>query len=177
MIVGLSNPKIEYHNTRHNVGSWYVYSLVESYLKNLKEEKKFLGFTASFNIESSYIRLLVPNIFMNINGQSVLKMASFYNIDLSEILIVHDDLELNPGVIKLKYSYGHNGHNGLRNVISMFNKKINFYRFRIGIGRPIYRDQIASFVLSIPEKKEKKLIQKSIFHAIEENFILNVLKY
>ncbi|AEO08548.1 peptidyl-tRNA hydrolase [Buchnera aphidicola str. Ak (Acyrthosiphon kondoi)] len=177
MIVGLSNPKIEYHNTRHNVGSWYIYSLVKSCLKNLKKEKKFLGFTASFSLESSYIRCLIPDIFMNINGHSVFKMASFYNINLSEILIVHDDLELDPGIIKVKYSYGHNGHNGLRNIISIFNTQVNFYRFRIGIGRPINRDQIASFVLSSPTKKEKTLIQKSISHAIEENFISNILTF
>ncbi|WAI12053.1 MAG: aminoacyl-tRNA hydrolase [Buchnera aphidicola (Macrosiphum albifrons)] len=178
MIVGLSNPKTEYHDTRHNVGSWYVYSLAKSYLNNFKKEEKFFGFTASCYIDSNHVRLLVPNIFMNINGQSVLKMASFYNINLSEILIVHDDLELNPGIIKLKYSYGHNGHNGLRNIISVFNnKKINFYRFRIGIGRPINRNQIASFVLSMPTKQERILIERSILHAIEENFILKILKY
>jgi len=175
MIVGLSNPKIDYHNTRHNVGSWFVYSLAKSYLKNLKKEKKFLGFTTSFSIESNYIRLLIPDIFMNINGHSILKMASFYNINLSEILIVHDDLELDPGIIKLKYSYGHNGHNGLRNIISVFNEKISFHRFRIGIGRPINRNQTASFVLSKPTENEKQLIQKSILHAIEENFILKIL--
>ncbi|QCI23030.1 aminoacyl-tRNA hydrolase [Buchnera aphidicola] len=176
MIVGLSNPKAEYHNTRHNAGSWYVYSLSKSYLNNFKKEEKFFGFTASFYIDSHHVRLLVPDIFMNINGQSVFKMASFYNIHLSEILIVHDDLELDPGIIKLKYSYGHNGHNGLRNIISVFNNKsINFHRLRIGIGRPINRDQIASFVLSIPTKKEKMLIQRSIIHAIEENFILKIL--
>jgi len=177
MIVGLSNPKKEYHSTRHNVGSWYLYSLAESYLRNFKNEKKFFGFTTSLNIESNYIRLLIPNIFMNINGQSVFKMASFYNINLSEILIVHDDLELQPGISKLKYSYGHNGHNGLRDIVNTFNKNINFYRFRIGIGRPINRDQIASFVLSNPTKKEKILIQKSILHAIEKNVLSNILKF
>jgi len=175
MIVGLSNPKKEYHNTRHNVGSWYIYSLAERYFKNLKKEKKFLGFTSSFSLDSHDIRLLIPDIFMNINGQSVFKMASFYNISLNEILIVHDDLDLKPGIVKLKYSYGHNGHNGLRNIISLFNEKINFYRFRIGIGRPINQDQIASFVLSNPTKTEKILIEKSIVRAIDETLMLNIL--
>ncbi|WP_367678290.1 aminoacyl-tRNA hydrolase [Buchnera aphidicola] len=169
MIVGLSNPKLEYHNTRHNVGSWYVYALAESFCNILQEDKKFFGFTSSFIMESKYIRLLIPNIFMNINGQSIFKMASFYNISLNEILVVHDDLELKPGIIKLKYSYGHNGHNGLRNIISVFNKKINFYRLRIGIGRPKNKDQISSYVLSNPNGEEKILIQKSIKESIKEN--------
>lgn len=177
MIVGLSNPKTEYHKTRHNVGSWYVYSLAKCYLKILKEEKKFFGFTGSFSLESNYIRLLVPNLFMNINGQSVFKMASFYNINLNEILIIHDDLELRPGFIKLKYSYGHNGHNGLRNIINTFNKKVNFYRLRIGIGRPTNKDQISSFVLSMPTEIEKKLIEKCISNAIEKNFGLNYFNF
>ncbi|QCI20731.1 aminoacyl-tRNA hydrolase [Buchnera aphidicola (Brachycaudus cardui)] len=172
MIVGLSNPKLKYHNTRHNVGSWYIYALAKKFYKSLKEEKKFLGFTTSFNIESKSIRLFIPNIFMNINGESILKIALFYNINLYEILVVHDDLELKPGILKVKYSYGHNGHNGLRNIISVFNKKINFYRLRIGIGRPNNKDEISSFVLSNPNDTEKILIQKSIKEAVEKTFDL-----
>ncbi|QCI16247.1 aminoacyl-tRNA hydrolase [Buchnera aphidicola] len=175
MIVGLSNPKEEYHNTRHNVGSWYIYALAKYFLKILKEEKKFFGFTTSVIINSYSIRLLIPNIFMNINGKSVFKMASFYNINLNEILIIHDDLELKPGVFKLKYSFGHNGHNGLRNIINSFNKKVNFYRFRIGIGRPKNKDQVSSFVLSKPTKSEKILIKNSIADAIKTTFRLNIL--
>ncbi|WP_082248327.1 aminoacyl-tRNA hydrolase [Buchnera aphidicola] len=176
MIVGLSNPKKEYHQTRHNVGSWFVYLLAQRYLKILKEEKKFFGFTSFLNIESNYIRLLVPNIFMNLNGKSVFKMASFYNIHLNEILIVHDDLELNPGIAKLKHSYGHNGHNGLRSIICTFKKKTNFHRFRIGIGRPSSKSQVSSFVLSIPDKCEKFSIKQSILHAIEETIHSFILK-
>ncbi|QCI20144.1 MAG: aminoacyl-tRNA hydrolase [Buchnera aphidicola (Brevicoryne brassicae)] len=176
MIVGLSNPKTQYHKTRHNVGSWFVYYLAKRYLKLFKKDKKFFGFTSFFNIKSNCIRLLVPNIFMNLNGKSVFEMASFYNINLSEILIIHDDLELKPGVAKLKYSYGHNGHNGLRDVISTFNKKTDFYRFRIGIGRPINKHEISSFVLSNPNKIEEVLIKKSILHAIEETINLLTLR-
>lgn len=172
MIVGLSNPKSQYHNTRHNIGSWYVYSLAEYFSKTLTEEKKFFGFTTLISIKSNSIRLLVPNIFMNTNGQSVFKMASFYNINLNEILIVHDDLELKPGISKFKYSYGHNGHNGLRSILTFFNKKMNFYRFRIGIGRPENKNKISSFVLSTPTYIEKILIKKSILHTVEETFAL-----
>ncbi|QCI24099.1 aminoacyl-tRNA hydrolase [Buchnera aphidicola (Macrosiphoniella sanborni)] len=175
MIVGLANPKKEYHNTRHNVGSWYIYSLVKYYSQTLKREDKFLGFTTSFKIESYYTRFLIPNIFMNINGHSIFKMASFYQVHLNEILIVHDDLELEPGLIKFKYSYGHNGHNGLRNIIHIFNKKTNFSRLRIGIGRPKDKRKVASFVLSIPIQKEKILIQNAIINAIENNFLKNFL--
>lgn len=172
MIVGLSNPKEKYHKTRHNVGSWYIYSLAKRCSSILKQEKKFLGFTSYFNIKSNSIRLLIPDIFMNINGFAVHKMASFYNISLHQILIVHDDLDLEPGIVKKKYSYGHNGHNGLRNIIKEFNTQVNFYRWRIGIGRPKNKNEVSSFVLSIPDSQDLKLIKKSISFAIEETFIL-----
>ncbi|AEO08001.1 aminoacyl-tRNA hydrolase [Buchnera aphidicola] len=176
MIVGLANPKKEYDNTRHNVGSWYIYALAKYYSQHFKKEDKFFGFTSFCKIESYYIRLFIPNIFMNINGQAIFKIASFYNFNLNEILIVHDDLELPPGTLKFKYSYGHNGHNGLRNIINIFNKKINFSRFRIGIGRPEEKKKVASFVLSMPTEEEKILIQKSILNAIEKKILINYLE-
>ncbi|CAL4320924.1 Peptidyl-tRNA hydrolase [Buchnera aphidicola (Hyalopterus amygdali)] len=172
MIVGLSNPKENYHKTRHNVGSWFVYSLVEKHSSILQKEKKFFGFTTYMNIKSNIIRVLVPNIFMNINGCAIYKMASFYSINLNQILIVHDDLDLEPGIAKLKYSYGHSGHNGLRNIIKVFNKTESFYRFRIGIGRPKDKNQISSFVLSEPSAREINLIKNSILYAINETSIL-----
>lgn len=172
MIVGLSNPKNKYHNTRHNIGSWYIYSLAKNFNTLLKKEKKFFGFVASINIYSNNIRLFIPNIFMNINGSAIYKIASFYNINLNEILIAHDDLDLESGQSKLKYSYGHSGHNGLRSIINIFNKKINFYRFRIGIGRPKNKKDISSFVLSAPTTTEIDLINISIQYAIKETLIL-----
>jgi len=173
IIVGLSNPKTKYHCTRHNAGSRYVYQLAKLYFQVLIKEKKFSGFTSSFFIKSSYVRLFVPDVFMNLNGELVYKIASYYDIKLNEILIIHDDLELKPGIIKLKYSYGHNGHNGLRSVISHFgDKKINFYRLRIGIGRPINKKQVSSFVLSNPTDIENILINQCIVDSIKKNHFL-----
>ncbi|WP_367673332.1 aminoacyl-tRNA hydrolase [Buchnera aphidicola] len=172
MIVGLSNPLEKYKNTRHNVGSWYIKMLAKNCKAYLTEEKKFLGFTGCIKINHYSIRLLVPNIFMNINGKSIYKMASFYGINLNQILIAHDDLDLKPGIAKLKYSYGHSGHNGLRNTIDTFNEKNSFYRFRIGIGRPLEKEKIAFFVLSYPTNIERLLIKKSILNAVRETFIL-----
>ncbi|UPT14904.1 aminoacyl-tRNA hydrolase [Buchnera aphidicola] len=172
MITGLSNPKNKYHNTRHNLGSWYIYALAKKLNILLKEEKKFFGFIASVNIHSNNIRLFIPNIFMNFNGSAIYKVASFYNINLNEILVAHDDLDLECGKSKMKYSYGHSGHNGLRSVINYFNKKINFYRFRIGISRPKNKKEISSFVLSDPTIEEVNLIDISIQYAVRETLIL-----
>lgn len=172
MIVGLSNPLEQYKNTRHNIGHWYLKMLAQNCKTCLTEEKKFLGFTACIKIQNYTIRLLAPNIFMNINGQSIYKMASFYNIDLNQILIVHDDLDLQPGVAKLKYSYGHGGHNGLRSIINTFCNKNSFYRFRIGIGRPLEKKKVAFFVLSHPNNTERLLIKQAILNAIRDTLIL-----
>ncbi|QCI19121.1 aminoacyl-tRNA hydrolase [Buchnera aphidicola] len=172
MIVGLSNPKNKYHHTRHNVGSWYIYSLAKRFDKSLREEKKFLGFTTSINVHSNNVKLFIPNVFMNINGSAIYKIAVFYNINLNEILIAHDDLDLESGIVKLKYSYGHSGHNGLRSVINNFNIKTDFYRFRIGIGRPKNKTEIPSFVLSEPIIQEINLINMSIQNAIEQTYAL-----
>ncbi|WP_422667590.1 aminoacyl-tRNA hydrolase [Buchnera aphidicola] len=172
MIVGLANPSAQYNNTRHNMGDWYIKSFIKNNFLSLIENKKFLGFTSSIMVNGQLIRLLLPNVFMNINGYSVYKMASFYDIDLSQILIVHDDLDLLPGIVKIKYSYGHSGHNGIRNIINIFKKNINFYRLRIGIGRPDKKSEIASFVLSKPHDHENILLKQGIIYAIRQTFIL-----
>ena len=162
MIVGLGNPITQYNDSRHNIGSWYIQELVRFHKQHLKIEKKFFGYMSSIYINNKIVRLLIPNIFMNISGKSVFSMSSFYNINIDEILIVHDELDLFPGVIKYKYGIGHNGHNGLRNIRDIFGKNIFFSKLSIGIGRPVIKENISSFVLSSPTKSENILIKRSI---------------
>ncbi|WP_367679666.1 aminoacyl-tRNA hydrolase [Buchnera aphidicola] len=165
-MVGLSNPDNLYKNTRHNIGSHYVSLLAQYYNQRLQEEKKFLGYTANICVNHKIIRLLVPNVFMNINGESVFLMSSFYHIPLTKILIVHDELDLSPGVIKIKYGFGSGGHKGLKNVMSYFKQSISFFRIRIGIGRPIKLEQISNYVLSYPNQHELNLINRVIYRMI-----------
>lgn len=167
MMVGLANPIIKYGKTRHNIGSRYVQMVAKHYRQYLKEEKKFFGYTGVVFIKNK-IRLLIPNTFMNISGKSVFSMASFYRISLNEILLVHDELDLFPGIIKFKYGIGHNGHNGLRNVINTFDKKESFPRISIGIGRPIQKKEVAFFVLSPPTEQENILINQAIGKSIDK---------
>ncbi|WP_367681671.1 aminoacyl-tRNA hydrolase [Buchnera aphidicola] len=167
MMVGLANPIIKYGHTRHNIGSRYVQIFAKHYCKYLKEEKKFFGYTGVVFIKNK-IRLLIPNTFMNISGKSVFSMASFYRISLNEILLVHDELDLFPGIIKFKYGKGHNGHNGLRNIINTFDTKASFPRLSIGIGRPIQKKEVAYFVLSPPTEQENILINQAIEKSIKK---------
>lgn len=173
LIVGLANPIVKYDKTRHNVGSWFIQNLANYHHKVLKENKKLLGYTASFIYSNSRVYLFIPNVFMNINGESILTISKFYNIKLNEMLIVHDELDLNPGLIRLKLGYGHNGHNGVRNIVNLLSKKKHFLRIQIGIGRPMKSKKIADFVLSSPLFNERKLIEESILNAVNiTNFLV-----
>ncbi|XBC38437.1 MAG: aminoacyl-tRNA hydrolase [Buchnera aphidicola (Floraphis choui)] len=172
MIAGLANPIIKYDNTRHNVGSWFIRSLANYHNQVLKKNKKLSGYTASLVYFNCKVRLFIPNEFMNLSGRSILTVSDFYQIKLDEILIIHDELDLNPGLIRLKLGSGHNGHNGIRNIINVLSKKNNFLRIQIGIGRPDKLVEISDFVLSSPTLEEEYLIKKSILSAIDVVHIL-----
>jgi peptidyl-tRNA hydrolase, PTH1 family len=166
MMVGLANPINLYDKTRHNIGSRCIQMFAKHHHQYLKEEKKFFGYTGCIFINNKKVRLFIPNTFMNISGKLIFSISSYYGISLNEILVVHDELDLLPGVIKFKHSLGHNGHNGLRNIINVFNRKQSFPRIAIGIGRPIKKTEVAYFVLSSPTKEEDILINQAIHKYI-----------
>ena len=165
LIAGLGNPGNEYEKTRHNAGFWFIDQLVSQYNLILKNESKFLGEVAKFNSPSGNIWLLKPTTFMNRSGQSIARLAQFYKIQPEQILIVHDDLDLPPGSVKLKQGGGHGGHNGLRDSIAQLGK--NFYRLRLGIGHPGNKEQVVGFVLGKTPQSEKKLIESAVDKSID----------
>ncbi|KTL60186.1 peptidyl-tRNA hydrolase [Photorhabdus laumondii subsp. laumondii] len=165
LIVGLANPGAEYAQTRHNAGAWYVDLLARSHNQSLKEESKFFGYTARINICGHDIRLLVPTTFMNLSGKSVAALASFYRIQPDEILVAHDELDLPPGVAKMKLGGSHGGHNGLKDIQNKFGNNPNFYRLRIGIGHPGDKNKVVGFVLGKPPASEQQLIDDAIDEA------------
>ncbi|CAQ84633.1 MULTISPECIES: aminoacyl-tRNA hydrolase [Photorhabdus] len=172
LIVGLANPGAEYAQTRHNAGAWYVDLLAQSHNQSLKEESKFFGYTARINIYGHDVRLLVPTTFMNLSGKSVAALASFYRIQPDEILVAHDELDLPPGVAKMKLGGSHGGHNGLKDIQNKFGNNPNFYRLRIGIGHPGDKNKVVGFVLGTPPTNEKKLIDDAIDEALRCTDIL-----
>ncbi|XBC44538.1 MAG: aminoacyl-tRNA hydrolase [Buchnera aphidicola (Schlechtendalia peitan)] len=172
LIVGLANPILKYNKTRHNVGAWCIQYLSDYYNVHLKKNTKFLGYTGSFFQFNIKVHLFIPNVFMNVCGQSILIISNFYQIKTNEILIIHDELDINPGLIKLKCGCGHNGHNGVRNIINVLTKDNNFLRIQIGIGRPKVPMKISDFVLSSPMVHEMFLIKKSILNAVN---VINIL--
>lgn len=166
LIVGLANPGNEYAATRHNAGAWYVDLLAERYNQPLKNDPKFFGYTARINLNGHNVRLLVPTTFMNLSGKAVQVMASFYQIQPDEILVAHDELDLNPGIAKLKFGGSHCGHNGLKDIASKLGNNLNFYRLRIGIGHPGDKNKVVGYVLNKPSKPEQELIDKAIDESV-----------
>ncbi|MBG6241660.1 MAG: aminoacyl-tRNA hydrolase [Candidatus Symbiopectobacterium sp. Dall1.0] len=172
LIVGLANPGAEYASTRHNAGAWYVDQLAEAYRQSLKEEAKFFGYTARLTLAGHDVRLLVPTTFMNLSGKAVAAMATFYCIQPDEILVAHDELDLLPGVAKLKLGGGHGGHNGLKDIMSKLGNNPNFHRLRIGIGHPGDKSKVIGFVLGKAPASEQMLIDGATDEAIRCTEIL-----
>ena len=164
LIVGLGNPGSEYAQTRHNAGFWFVERLAEQYGINLKTDSKYKGISGRGNIEGQDVRLLLPTTFMNLVGQSVVPFAKFYQIKPEEILIAHDELDMNPGIIRLKTGGGHGGHNGLRDIVPHIGS--NFHRLRIGIGHPGSKEKVSGHVLGRAPSSEQKLMNDAIHHTL-----------
>jgi PTH1 family peptidyl-tRNA hydrolase len=166
LIVGLANPGNEYAETRHNAGEWFVHALTATANINLRKETKFHGFCGQMKLDHLPCHLLVPTTYMNLSGQSVRALASYLKITPAEILIVHDEVDLPVGTIKLKFDGGNGGHNGLKDIISHLNTK-QFHRLRIGVGRPRPGQDTADYVLDRPSKSDRKQIDHAISLSLD----------
>jgi len=166
LIVGLGNPGSQYAQTRHNAGAWYVNALANDYSIPMQLETKFFGHLGRGMIGNCDCRLLIPNTYMNLSGKAVGAVATFFKIMPDEILVAHDELDIDPGTIKLKKSGGHGGHNGLRDTISSLANSRDFYRLRIGIGHPGNKNQVTNYVLGKAPANEQKAIEESIDEAL-----------
>ncbi|MDD2721353.1 MAG: aminoacyl-tRNA hydrolase [Gallionella sp.] len=164
LIVGLGNPGREYESTRHNAGFWWVDELARAENLNFRSETKFHGQAARATLHGQEVWLLKPQTFMNLSGRAVAALAQFYKITPAEILVVHDELDLQPGIARLKLGGGHGGHNGLKDIIAQLGTK-DFWRLRLGIGHPGDRAQVSNFVLNDPRREERELIDDAMNKA------------
>jgi len=164
LIVGLGNPGPEYETTRHNVGFWFVDQLADKLKATLAPQAKFFGKSA----RTGDTWLLEPTTFMNRSGQSVAALANFYKIEASEILVIHDELDLPPGGIRLKQGGGNGGHNGLKDIQARLGTP-DFWRLRLGIGHPRtlgLAQQVVDFVLHPPRKEELPDIEQALHRCL-----------
>jgi PTH1 family peptidyl-tRNA hydrolase len=169
LIVGLGNPGPEYEQTRHNAGFWLVDNLAQALGRSLSREARFQALAAKTAIADREVWLLEPQTFMNRSGQSVGSLARFYKIAADEVLVVHDELDLAPGVARLKKGGSSGGHNGLKDVTAALGTP-DYWRLRIGIGHPRQmnlQQAVVDFVLHRPRREEQLLIDEALARSLE----------
>ena len=165
LIVGLGNPGPTYARTRHNAGFELVDELARRSGASLRHEGRHQGDLGRANIAGTEVWLLKPMTYMNLSGQSVRSVAGFYRIAPQSILVAHDELDFAPGTVRLKEGGGAGGHNGLRDLIEQLGDE--FWRLRIGIGRPEDRDAVLNYVLGRPPAAEADLIHEAVLAAAD----------
>jgi PTH1 family peptidyl-tRNA hydrolase len=156
LIVGLGNPGGEYADNRHNVGFWFIDQLARRLQAPLRRRASSLA-----GSPGGELWLLQPMTYMNLSGQAVAALARFYKIAADETLVVHDDLDLPPGSIRLKQGGGNGGHNGLKDIQARLATP-DFWRLRLGIGHPGERAEVINYVLKAPRREEQELIDRAI---------------
>ncbi|MGH7831367.1 MAG: aminoacyl-tRNA hydrolase [Candidatus Binatia bacterium] len=166
LIVGLGNPGPEHWLTRHNAGFWFADALAGKYALQFRRAAKFHAEVCRLAISTWDCYLCKPESFMNESGRAVQAIASFYKITPEEILVVHDEIDLPPGVVRLKQGGGHGGHNGLRDIIEVLGDS-NFNRLRIGVGHPGSSEQVVGHVLNRAPSTEEDLIMQGIAAVLE----------
>ena len=159
LIVGLGNPGPDYEKTRHNIGFMVIDELIRRKNAQKLSSSSFEGELFKF---SNHF-LLKPLTFMNLSGNSIVKVKKFYKLD--EVVVIHDDLDLPFGTLRFKHGGGHGGHNGLRSTDENISKE--YARIRMGIGKPEHKGEVASYVLSSFTDKEQKYLQEWIYHTCE----------
>ena len=164
LVVGLGNPGPEYAGTRHNAGFWLAELIARELGTELRRESRFHGFVGQAREAGMWI--LMPQTYMNRSGQSVVALASFYRILPDRILVLHDELDIPPGQLRLKYGGGLGGHNGLKDIAAHLGTQ-DFWRLRIGIGHPGDRGEVINYVLKPARAEEQAEIDRSLDRALE----------
>lgn len=165
-MVGLGNPGPEYAETRHNVGWWFLDRLASKQGLVFKAEPRFLGEVARLVADGAGIWLLKPLTFMNRSGEAVAALCRFYRIEAERVLVVHDELDLPPGALRLKQGGGHGGHNGLRDLTRHLGP--GFARLRIGIGHPGDKDRVTPYVLGRPSEADREAMDAAVDRGLAE---------
>lgn len=182
LIVGLGNPEEEYSKTRHNMGFNAINKIAEKY--NIKvKQRKFQALYGSGIIENEKVILLKPQTYMNLSGNSVKEAIDFYKININHLIVIYDDMDIEPGKIKIRKKGSAGGHNGMKSIIQQLGTE-NFSRIRIGIGRPIHKgDEINYVIGAIPEDEVLKLdegtekAKDAVFEFIKNGIDITMNKY
>ncbi len=165
VIVGLGNPGPGHAHDRHNAGFWFVDLLAHRLGGRFRPHAKYQGELCRVELAGREVTLLKPHTYMNRSGLSIRALADYMKVPAAEILVIHDELDLNPGVVRFKFGGGHGGHNGLRDTIVHLGA--DFWRLRIGVGHPGDKSQVIDFVLKRASQPEEDLILAAIADAAD----------
>lgn len=166
LLIGLGNPGKEYENSRHNVGFIMLDNIAKNLSVNFDNNKKKSLFGRAKKGDIEYI-LLKPQTFMNLSGESALYISKFFNISIENITVIYDDMDMPFGTFKIKKGGSSGGHNGIKSLIEKLQSD-NFYRIRVGIGRPNFKEKVNDYVLSSFSKSEREIIDKDISNKVIE---------
>ncbi len=159
-LVGLGNPGPEYDNTRHNAGFWFVDRVARDAGASWRHEAKLSASACRARVGGVELWLVKPSTFMNASGTAVGALCRYYRLTPAQVLVAHDELDLAPGIARLKKGGGAGGHNGLTDIIARIGT--DFWRLRIGIGRPPPRRDLIPYVLGRPSQAESEAIETSL---------------
>ena len=165
LFVGLGNPGPDYEATRHNAGFWWIDALARELKATLVPERSYHGLVARTTVHGQSVWLLQPQTFMNLSGKSVASLARFFKIQPEEILVVHDELDIPPGQVKLKRGGSHAGHNGLRDIHGQLGSP-DYWRLRVGIGHPGNKNEVANWVLKKPSPDDRIAIDQALDRSL-----------
>ncbi len=161
LLVGLGNPGPEYEATRHNAGFWWLDAAARALRVRLAPERSYHGLVARADRPEGPLWLLEPMTYMNLSGKSVAALVRFFKIEPGEILVAHDELDLQPGQLKLKLGGSPAGHNGLKDIHAQLGTP-DYWRLRLGIGHPGVKSEVINYVLRKPPPDEREAIEKGI---------------
>jgi PTH1 family peptidyl-tRNA hydrolase len=164
LIVGLGNPGKEYDLTKHNVGFELV-DMLASRTNATRWKAELKAETARAKMASDDVLFVKPQTYMNLSGEAVQALAHYYKVPVGQIIVAHDELDFEPGVLKIKVGGGHGGNNGLRSIIGQMGA--DFIRLRIGVGKPPSSDRGADWVLSRFSKQARPLVDEALVRAGE----------
>ncbi len=165
LLVGLGNPGPAYEATRHNAGFWFVDEVARLLGARLQPERSYFGLVARIDRPAGPVWLLEPMTYMNLSGKSVAALARFFKIAPGEILVVHDELDLLPGQVKMKIGGSHAGHNGLKDIQAQLGSA-DFWRLRLGIGHPGVKAEVADYVLRKPPAAEREALEQAMQQSL-----------
>ena len=172
LIVGLGNPESDYANTRHNMGFNVINQLAKEYNIDVAR-KKFDSEYEKTIIEGKKVILVKPQTFMNLSGEALIEFVNFYKIELDKIIIIYDDIDIEPGKIRIRKNGSAGSHNGMKSIVHHL-KNQNFTRIRVGIGKPEGNANMIEHVIGGIPEEEKKVLNEGVEKA--KNAVVEILK-